>query len=64
MAWTSAQVDTLKTAIATGVRTVNYGDKTVTYQDIAAMLSALQAMEAEVGSSESGRVTMVTVSRD
>jgi len=63
MAWTQSQIDTLKTAIATGTKTVNYGDKTVTYQDIPAMMTALAAMEAEVGASTSGRSTLAAHSR-
>lgn len=67
MAWTQTQVDTLKAAIATGTRTVSYGDKTVTYHDMNAMLSALQAMEAEVaagsGVSSSGRCTIASTAR-
>ena len=63
MAWTQAQADTLKTAIATGVRTVNYGDKEVTYQGIPAMMAALQAMEAEISASVKGRSTLASMSR-
>jgi len=64
MAWTQAQIDALRDAIATGVRTVNYGEKTVTYQDSSAMLAALHAMESEISASTSGRSTLVGMSRD
>lgn len=61
MAWTQANIDALKTAIATGHLRVTYGDKTIQYQDTASMLRALKAMEAEVGaySSNNGRTIMV-----
>ena len=48
MAWTQADIDALKAAIATGVRTVSYSDRQVTYQTTEAMLTALAAMESEV----------------
>lgn len=60
MAWTQTQIDALKTAIAHGVKTVVYTDRTVTYHSIAEMLQVLAAMEAEVnatGTSSNGRVT-------
>ena len=57
MAWTQSDVDTLKTAIATGVRTVEYQDRSVTYQDTAAMLQALSLMQQEVAASSSSGST-------
>lgn len=67
MGWTQTQIDTLKAAIASGTRTVSYGDKTVTYQDTRAMMDALTAMEAEVaGSAADGgsRSTFASFSSD
>jgi hypothetical protein len=67
MAWTQADVDRIKAAIASGTKTVAYADKTISYQDTRSMLEALQAMESEVagsGSSTSdGRSTLVSFSR-
>ena len=54
---TAAQRDTLRNAIATGVRTVNYGDKTVTYQNLDQMVAVLSAADAEAAGSASGRST-------
>lgn len=67
MAWTQTQVDTLKSAIASGTRTVAYGDKTITYQNTESMIAALAAMEAEVGAAagtSNGRSTLASFSRE
>lgn len=48
MAWTQADIDALKAAIATGVKSVAYHDKTVTYHSVDDMLKALAMMQAEV----------------
>lgn len=51
MAWTQADIDRLKTAIASGIVTVSYDGpprRTVQYQNTKDMLAALAAMEAEV----------------
>jgi hypothetical protein len=53
MAWTQADVDTLKAAIASGVRRVRYTDREVEYQSTDEMLAALgtaqQAVNASAG---------------
>ena len=65
MAWSQTEIDSLKSAIASGVRTVAYADKTVTYHSMADMLTALAAMEAEVsGGSGGSRSTFVSLRRD
>lgn len=46
MAWTQSDIDALKAAIATGLRTVTYSDRTVTYQTTEDMLRVLSAMES------------------
>lgn len=49
MAFTSADADTLRTAIASGAKQVRYADgRQVMYQDTGAMLAALAAIEAEI----------------
>jgi hypothetical protein len=62
MAWTQTDVDALKTAVAGGVKSVSYSDKTVVYHTLTEMLQALQAMEAEVaagsGETSAGRCTL------
>lgn len=51
LAWTQADIDALKTAIATGIKTVRYSGppaREITYQDMAAMERALAKMTEEV----------------
>lgn len=51
MAWTQADIDTLKAAIASGVFRVDYAGppaRSITYQSTDAMLKALSLMEHAV----------------
>lgn len=48
MAWTVAEYDALKKAIATGQLEVQYADKRIRYQSTESMLMALREMEAEL----------------
>lgn len=48
MAWSQADIDTLKAAIAQGVRVVSYTDHSVTYNSLSEMREALALMEREV----------------
>lgn len=65
MAWTQSDIDALKAAIASGVKSVAYSDKTVTYHSLSEMLQALAAMEAEVAGGSGGRrSTYASFSRD
>lgn len=48
MGYTTEQYDTLKKAIANGVQSVTYGDKTVSYRSIADMKEVLKMMETEL----------------
>jgi hypothetical protein len=55
--WTQSDIDTLKTAIASGVLSVNYAGppaRSVTYQSLEAMRSLLAEMRAAVAAA-SGR---------
>lgn len=63
MAWTQAEIDALKAAIATGVKSVTYTDRTVVYHSLAEQMQALAAMEAEVNPS-AGRTTYVSTTRE
>ena len=54
MAWTQTDVDALKAAIATGVLTVEYSDRRITYQTTSEMLQALSVMQQEVTLTETG----------
>jgi hypothetical protein len=48
MAWTQADVDSLKSAIARGVNEVRINGELVRYASMSEMRSALQMMQAEV----------------
>jgi hypothetical protein len=61
VAWTQSDVDAMKAAIASGVRSVSFSDRTVTYHSLDEMLKALALMTAEVqGSARSGHRYAVT----
>lgn len=62
--FTQADVDALKSAIATGTKTVAYADKTVTYQSTKEMLEALTFMLGETESEGGTNTTFVSFSRD
>ena len=61
MAWTQSDVNSLKTAIAGGVKSVSYSDKTVVYHTLTEMLQALQAMEAEVAAASGASTGRCTI---
>jgi hypothetical protein len=46
MAYTQSQIDALKDAIATGVRTVRHGETETEYRSLAEMMAILAQMEA------------------
>lgn len=48
MAWTQADIDALKTAMAKGVQSVRYVSGEVTYRSLDDMRKLLNDMEAEV----------------
>lgn len=48
MAWTTSDLDALETAIKAGVRSVQYGDRSVTYHSLDEMLRLRSAMTAAV----------------
>ena len=48
MAYSQTDADTLRVAIASGVRRVTFENKTVEYQDLSAMRSALRDIQAEI----------------
>lgn len=56
--WTQADVDALKTAVASGILTVTYSgppSRTVTYQNLDAMRRLLAEMVADVGNAAGTR---------
>lgn len=63
MAWTQTDIDNLKTAIATGARTVAVDGKTVTYNSFSDMLRALRLMRAEVSGTTPNAVRRVEFRR-
>lgn len=48
MAFTQLMVDTLKAAIASGAKQVNYGDKMVQYRNMDEMVRTLALMQADL----------------
>jgi hypothetical protein len=64
VAWTQTEIDALKVAIAAGVKSVTYADRTVTYHSLREMMEALASMQAEVSQSTAGRSTFASFQRD
>jgi hypothetical protein len=50
MAWTQANIDALKSAIARGEKVVLFSDRSVTYRSLDEMLRALALMEQSIAS--------------
>lgn len=48
MPYTSAQLDALKRALATGERRVTFGDKTVEYRSVDELQLAIRTVEADL----------------
>jgi hypothetical protein len=63
VAFTQSDIDTLKAAIASGVRSVTFADRTVTYNSIDEMLKALSTMQAEVQGSSRNNYRLASVSK-
>ncbi|MEN6306104.1 MAG: hypothetical protein ABFD96_25485 [Armatimonadia bacterium] len=61
MAWTAADVETLKKAIASGVKEATFGTETIKYQDTASMLKLLSRMEAEIAAASASSSTSRTI---
>ena len=53
MAYTNAQLNALKKALATGEHRVSFGDKTVEYRSDAELQAAIRAVEAEIARGKS-----------
>lgn len=53
MAYTQAQIDALKAAMASGVLTVRHGDTSTTFRSISEMQKVLAQMEADVAGTTS-----------
>lgn len=65
MAVTQAQIDELEAALATGAKTVTYGDppKTVTFHSLPEAFEHLQRMKDELSGSSTDRYSRATHSR-
>lgn len=48
MAWTSADLDAIKAAMAKGERTVSFADRSVTYRSVEELLRVKAEIEAEL----------------
>lgn len=69
MAFTQTEVDALRTAIARGVRKVEFMapggvKRVVEYASVGEMLRAMSVMEAQVAGVTTGRATVAEHSRD
>jgi hypothetical protein len=53
MAWTTADRDAIKSAIAKGEQSVSFADRTVVYRSISDMIQALGMIDAEIASTAS-----------
>lgn len=65
--WTQADVDALKSAVASGVLTVSFDGpprRTITYQSLDAMRSLLASMQADVARQSGGAsYTLISTSK-
>jgi hypothetical protein len=63
MAWTQTEYDTLKAAIASGVLSVKYADRTVTYHSLKDMRELLAVMERELNPATTKTHRYITTSK-
>lgn len=63
MAWTQSEIDILKAAIASGILSVHYSDRTVTYKTTAEQLQALALMQKEVNPTTSPTYRLASTSK-
>ncbi len=61
MAWTQSDLDALETAMKSGVLTVHYSDRTVTYRSMTELMDLREAMKAVIASSTATPRTMATL---
>lgn len=53
MAWTSDDLDAIKTALAKGERTVTFADRSITYRSVDELLRVKAEIEAELAAAAS-----------
>jgi hypothetical protein len=66
MAWTQADIDTLKAAIASGsvLQAITFGEQTFTFRTIDEMLKVLAVMQGEVSTATgTGRSRLAATSK-
>lgn len=63
MAWTSADLTALETAIKSGVRHVQYADRSVTYHSLDEMMRLREAMKNDVASTAGSARTSCTLAK-
>ncbi len=61
MPYTQTQADALREALASGVLTVQYGDKRVTYRSVGELREALAEVEAALARDAGTRVRQIRV---
>ena len=64
MAFSQQDIETLQAAIASGLKRVEYQDRTVVYQDIDAMSAELDKIEKKITPSTSDRQSRARFSRE
>lgn len=52
----SARIEKLKKALASGARTIGYGDRTVTYRDVDELKAALASLEQDLAAANGTNV--------
>lgn len=61
MAWTQADIDTLKAAMAKGVRSVTFGDQSLTFHSLDEQRTLLALMQREVNTAAGKPTTRYAV---
>lgn len=64
MAFSQTQLDALETAIATGVMSVDYGDRKVTYRSLGDMLKVRDMARQDLGLSTGAPKSVKTATRN
>ena len=64
MAFTQAQIDAAKNALASGKLSVRFGDRSITYRSVNELRQAISLMEAELNSATRTKVVKAYFSSD
>ena len=63
MAWTSTDADTLRAAIASGIRVVSFGNRSQTYNSVEEMFQALAVIEQSIQGTQAKRTRYAAVDK-